>query len=34
MPARSKSLTKALDELNAYYGRSTLTYASSGKRPA
>jgi DNA polymerase V len=28
---RSKSLMKALDGLNAYYGRGTLTYASSGR---
>jgi DNA polymerase V len=31
---RSKSLMKALDSLNAYYGRGTLTYASSGRRQA
>jgi len=29
---RSKSLMKALDRLNGYYGRGTLTYASSGKQ--
>lgn len=32
--SRSKSLMKALDSLNAYYGRGTLTYASSGRRQA
>jgi len=32
--ARSKSLMTALDSLNRYYGRSTLTYASAGRRQA
>jgi len=32
--SRSKALMKALDSLNAYYGRGTLTYASSGRRQA
>lgn len=31
---RSKSLMDALDSLNAYYGRGTLTYASAGRRQA
>ncbi|EKS35374.1 Y-family DNA polymerase [Afipia clevelandensis] len=32
--ARSKSLMKALDGLNAHYGRGTLTYASAGRQQA
>jgi DNA polymerase V len=31
---RSKSLMKALDSLNEYYGRGTLTYASAGRQQA
>jgi hypothetical protein len=30
--AKSKSLMTAIDRLNAYCGRGTLTYASSGRQ--